>query len=51
MANLQLSTCHKFNAMGYSGYVGMSSGLIQLTCSRHMVVLSGSGVDLRKGER
>lgn len=47
----QHSTCHKFNAMGYVGYVGKVSGVIMLSCSRHMFVLPGSGVDLQKGER
>ena len=30
---------------------GKASGVIQISCARHMFVLGGSGVDLQKGER
>ena len=46
----QISNCNKFGAMGYSGHWGVVSGLIGLSCARHMFVLPGGGVDLKLGE-
>ncbi|OCH93794.1 hypothetical protein OBBRIDRAFT_801700 [Obba rivulosa] len=47
----EVSTCHKFGAMGYGGYRGRVSGTVGLGCAQHMFVLPGGGVDLQKGER
>ncbi|KAI9062143.1 hypothetical protein FKP32DRAFT_1574418 [Trametes sanguinea] len=44
------SSCNRFGAMGYGRYSGRVSGMVGLTCSRHMFVLPGSLVDLVKGE-
>ncbi|KAI9067995.1 hypothetical protein FKP32DRAFT_1600802 [Trametes sanguinea] len=44
------STCNKFGAMGYGRYSGRVSGMVGLTCLRHMFVLPGSLVDLVKDE-
>ncbi|KAI9068666.1 hypothetical protein FKP32DRAFT_1561201, partial [Trametes sanguinea] len=44
------STCNKFGAMGYGRYSGRVSGMVGLTCSRHMLVMPSSLVDLVKGE-
>ncbi|OSC98309.1 hypothetical protein PYCCODRAFT_1375432 [Trametes coccinea BRFM310] len=46
----QESTCNKFGAMGYGRYSGRVSGMVGLTCSRHMFVFPRSLVDLVKGE-
>ncbi|KAI0668291.1 hypothetical protein C8Q78DRAFT_1071556 [Trametes maxima] len=45
----EVSSCHKFGAMGYNGHSGQVSGIIALAC-RHMFLLPGSIVDLNKGE-
>ncbi|KAI0323717.1 hypothetical protein GY45DRAFT_1264149, partial [Cubamyces sp. BRFM 1775] len=45
-----ISTCNKFGAMGYGRYTGRVSGMVGMTCSRHMVVIPSSLVDLIKGE-
>lgn len=37
--------------MGYGGYGGRVSGTLRLSCTRHMFVLPGGGVDFQKGER
>ena len=47
----QHSTCHNFGAMSYVGHMGDVSGIVNLLCARHMFALSGSVVDLQKGER
>ncbi|KAH9910254.1 uncharacterized protein BXZ73DRAFT_83815, partial [Epithele typhae] len=44
------STCNKFGAMGYQRYAGTVSGLLAMTCSRHMMTMRNSVVDLTKGE-
>ncbi|KAI0338086.1 hypothetical protein BDW22DRAFT_1338518 [Trametopsis cervina] len=44
------SSCNKFGAMGYSGHWGSVSGLVGLSCARHMFVLPGGTVDLKVGE-
>ncbi|KAI0084023.1 hypothetical protein BDY19DRAFT_899301 [Irpex rosettiformis] len=46
----QTSSCNKFGAMGYYGHWGAVSGLVGLSCARHMFVLPGGGVDLKVGE-
>ncbi|KAI0323993.1 hypothetical protein GY45DRAFT_1263709 [Cubamyces sp. BRFM 1775] len=45
-----LHTCNKFGAMGYGRYTGRVSGMVGMTCSRHMFVMPSSLVDLIKGE-
>ncbi|KAJ3522971.1 hypothetical protein NM688_g8797 [Phlebia brevispora] len=45
------STCNKFGAMGYFGHNGAVSGMVSVSCARHMFVMAGGGVDLVKGER
>ncbi|KAI0056526.1 hypothetical protein BV25DRAFT_1977834 [Artomyces pyxidatus] len=47
----EVTTCHKFGAMGYGGYWGKISGTLGLFCARHMFAIPGGGVDLQKGER
>ncbi|KAI0340954.1 hypothetical protein BDW22DRAFT_1485896 [Trametopsis cervina] len=44
------STCNKFGAMGFSGHWGSVSGMVGLSCARHMFVLPGGSVDLKVGE-
>ncbi|KAI0346486.1 hypothetical protein BDW22DRAFT_1462017 [Trametopsis cervina] len=44
------STCNKFGAMGFSGHWGSVSGIVGLSCARHMFVLPGGSVDLKVGE-
>ncbi|KAI0088586.1 hypothetical protein BDY19DRAFT_891138 [Irpex rosettiformis] len=46
----QNSSCNKFGAMGYYGHWGAVSGLVGLSCARHMFVMPGGGVDLKLGE-
>ncbi|KAI0686739.1 hypothetical protein BC835DRAFT_1287652 [Cytidiella melzeri] len=46
----EASNCNKFGAMGYYGHWGSVSGLVGLSCARHMFVLPGGGVDLKVGE-
>ncbi|KAJ8474039.1 hypothetical protein ONZ51_g7481 [Trametes cubensis] len=46
----EVSTCNKFGAMGYGRYSGRVSGMVGMTCSRHMFVIPSSLVDLIKGE-
>ncbi|KAI0644659.1 hypothetical protein C8Q79DRAFT_1001927 [Trametes meyenii] len=46
---VELSSCHKFGAMGYNGHSGQVSGIVALAC-RHMFLLPGSIVDLNKGK-
>ncbi|KAH9929939.1 uncharacterized protein BXZ73DRAFT_47793 [Epithele typhae] len=44
------TTCHQFGAMGYGRYAGRVTGMVGLTCVRHMEVMRNSVVDLTKGE-
>ncbi|KAI0697385.1 hypothetical protein BC835DRAFT_1227409, partial [Cytidiella melzeri] len=39
----EASNCNKFGAMGYYGHWGSVSGLVGLSCARHMFVLPGEG--------
>ena len=45
----QATTCHEFGAMGYSRYGGRVSGLVGLTCARHMFAMQGGFVDMDGG--
>ncbi|RDX46393.1 hypothetical protein OH76DRAFT_1356133 [Lentinus brumalis] len=44
------TTCHKFGAMGYGRYGGRVSGVVGLSCARHMLALPNAVVDLNAGE-
>ncbi|RPD55070.1 hypothetical protein L227DRAFT_475895, partial [Lentinus tigrinus ALCF2SS1-6] len=44
------TTCNKFGAMGYSRFGGRVSGMVGLSCARHMFVLPNGTVDLTGGE-
>ncbi|KAI0741135.1 hypothetical protein C8Q76DRAFT_608959 [Earliella scabrosa] len=44
------TTCHKFGAMGYSRYGGRVTGIVGLTCARHMFALRLGAVDMDTGE-
>lgn len=37
--------------MGYGGHWGAVSGILGMTCARHMFVLPGGELDLEKGEQ
>ncbi|KAI0701514.1 hypothetical protein BC835DRAFT_1411424 [Cytidiella melzeri] len=40
----------EFGAMGYYGHWRLVSGLVGLSCARHMFLLPGGGVDLKVGD-
>ncbi|KAI1789500.1 hypothetical protein LXA43DRAFT_892819 [Ganoderma leucocontextum] len=44
------TTCRKFGAMGYSRYKGRVSGVVGLSCARHMFALPCGTVDITGGE-
>ncbi|KAI0713022.1 hypothetical protein C8T65DRAFT_695089 [Cerioporus squamosus] len=46
------TTCHKFGAMGYSRFTGRLSGMVGLSCARHMFVMPNGTVDItgRRGK-
>ncbi|KAH9849133.1 hypothetical protein C2E23DRAFT_738021 [Lenzites betulinus] len=44
------SSCNKFAALGNGRYSGRVSGMVGMTCSRHMFVIANSLVDLLRGE-
>ncbi|KAI0708129.1 hypothetical protein C8T65DRAFT_708633 [Cerioporus squamosus] len=46
----EATSCHKFGAMGYGRYGGRVSGMVGLSCARHMFALPNSVVDLNVGE-
>ena len=50
-SSVQPTTCRKFGAMGYSRYKGRVSGVVGLSCARHMFVLPCGTVDIIGGER
>ncbi|KAI1796811.1 hypothetical protein LXA43DRAFT_879378 [Ganoderma leucocontextum] len=44
------TTCRKFGVMGYSRYKGRVSGVVGLSCTRHMFVFPCGTVDILGGE-
>ncbi|KAI1785592.1 hypothetical protein LXA43DRAFT_899410 [Ganoderma leucocontextum] len=44
------TTCRKFGAMGYSRYKGRVSGVVGLSCARHMFAIPCGTVDITGGE-
>ncbi|RDX43436.1 hypothetical protein OH76DRAFT_1458396 [Lentinus brumalis] len=46
----EATSCHKFGVMGYGRYGGRVSGMVGLSCARHMFALPNSVVDLNVGE-